>query len=93
MKQQNPQSIAWILVAAVLYPICGAQLLSGRSQPCRTQSKDSRFKLRRHNTCRLRGKVGGPHFWASWCPPWLEETNRSITFATSIAAKGRRRVA
>ena len=78
-------TLAAILLAAFMFPsYCqGETSLAGR----RAKDFDMQIQGAAHLSD-LKGKVVILNFWASWCPPCLEETQSLNRLQQAIAAKG-----
>src|SRR5258707_14228873 len=89
MKTKILGPIALILVGAVLYVFAAPSYRQG--EPSLAGSKEKDFPLQIAGASRLadlRGKVVVLNFWASWCPPCLEETQSLNRLQQDIAGKG-----
>ena len=89
MKHKILGPIALVFVAAVLYAFAAPSYRQGEPSLAGRRAKD--FDLRitgASHLSDLRGKVVILNFWASWCPPCLEETPSLNTLQQAIAAKG-----
>src|SRR5258707_6316647 len=89
MKHKILSPIALILVAAVLYVFAAPSYRQGEASLAGRKAKD--FPVQIAGASRLadlRGKVVVLNFWASWCPPCLEETQSLNRLQQDIAGKG-----
>src|SRR5258706_11212167 len=89
MKHKILSPIALILVAAVLYVSPAPSYGKGEAGLAGGKAKD--FPVKSAGASRgadLRGKVVVLNFWASWCPPCLEETQSLNRLQQDIAGKG-----
>lgn len=83
------QIIALVLVAALSYPVWDAM----RERNVVVGDKAPNFKVRTDSGKELtRGDFGGKllvlNFWATWCPPCIDELPSLQTMASQLAPKG-----
>jgi cytochrome c biogenesis protein CcmG/thiol:disulfide interchange protein DsbE len=89
VKHKILSPIALILVAAVLYVFAAPSYRQGESSLAGRRAKDFAIQITgASHLSDLRGKVVVLNFWASWCPPCLEETQSLNRLQQDIAAKG-----
>src|ERR1700704_4147375 len=89
MKHKILSPIALILVAAVLYAFAAPSYRQGEPSLAGRRAKDFPIQITgASHLSDLRGKVVVLNFWASWCPPCLEETQSLNKLQQQIAAKG-----
>jgi cytochrome c biogenesis protein CcmG/thiol:disulfide interchange protein DsbE len=89
LKHKILGPMALVFVAAILYAFAAPSYREGEPSLSGRKAKD--FPLQIPGTTHLadlRGKVVVLNFWASWCPPCLEETQSLNTLQQQIAAKG-----
>ena len=89
MKHKILGPMALVFVAAILYAFAAPSYREGEPSLAGGKAKD--FPLQIQGATRLadlRGKVVVLNFWASWCPPCLEETQSLNKLQEQIAAKG-----
>src|ERR1700681_449085 len=89
MKHKILSPIALILVAAVLYVFASPSYRQGEPSLAGRKAQDFPLQIPgASHLADLRGKVVVLNFWASWCPPCLEETQSLNTLQQQIASKG-----
>jgi len=89
MKHKILSPIALILVAAVLYAFAAPSYRQGEASLAGRRAKDFPLQITgATHLADLRGKVVVLNFWASWCPPCLEETQSLNYLQEAITAKG-----
>ena len=89
MKHKILGPIALILVAAVLYVFAAPTYRQGEPSLAGRKAKDFDMQIRgASHLSDMHGKVVVLNFWASWCPPCLEETPSLNTLQQAIAGKG-----
>jgi cytochrome c biogenesis protein CcmG/thiol:disulfide interchange protein DsbE len=89
MKHKILGPIALILVAAVLYVFAMPSYRQGEASLAGRKAKDFPLQITgASHLADLRGKVVVLNFWASWCPPCLEETQSLNRLQQNIAARG-----
>src|ERR1700737_5049545 len=89
MKHKILSPIALILVAAVLYVFAAPSYRQGEPSLAGRKAKDVPLQIAgATHLADLRGKVVVLNFWASWCPPCLEETQSLNRLQQSIAGRG-----
>src|ERR1700726_1012440 len=89
MKHKILSPIALILVAAVLYVFAAPSYRQGEDSLAGRRAKDFPVQIAgATHLADLRGKVVVLDFWASWCPPCLEEVQSKNRLHQDIAAKG-----
>ena len=89
MKHKILGPIALIFVGAVLYVFAAPTYRQGEPSLAGRRAED--FPLQIPGAAHLsdlRGKVVILNFWASWCPPCLEETPSLNTLQKAIESKG-----
>ena len=89
MKHKILGPIGLILAAVILLAFAFPSYRQGEPSLAGRKAKD--FDMQITGASRLsdlRGKVVVLNFWASWCPPCLEETKSLNTLQQDIASKG-----
>jgi cytochrome c biogenesis protein CcmG, thiol:disulfide interchange protein DsbE len=89
MKHKILSPIALILVAAVLYVFAAPSYRQGEPSLAGRRAKDFAIQIAgASHLSDLRGKVVVLNFWASWCPPCLEETQSLNRLQQDIVSRG-----
>jgi cytochrome c biogenesis protein CcmG, thiol:disulfide interchange protein DsbE len=89
LKHKILGPVGLIIVAAILYAFATPSYRQGEASLAGRGAQD--FQLQIPGAARLsdlRGKVVVLNFWASWCPPCLEETQSLNTLQQQITGKG-----
>lgn len=89
MKHKILSPLALIFVAAILYAFVTPSYRHGEASLAGRKAKDFQIQIPgASHLADLRGKVVVLNFWASWCPPCLEETQSLNKLQQEIAANG-----
>ena len=89
MKHKILGPAALILAAAVLYVFATPTYRQGEPSLAGRRARDFDLQIKgASHLSDLRGKVVVLNFWASWCPPCLEETQSLNTLQEQISGKG-----
>jgi peroxiredoxin len=89
MKHKILGPIALILVAAVLYVFAAPSYRQGEDSLAGRRAKDFPLQIAgATHLADLRGKVVVLDFWASWCPPCLEEVQSLNSLQQAIGPRG-----
>ena len=89
MKHKILGPLALIAVAAILFAFARPSYRQGEPSLAGRKAKDFALQIPgASHLADLRGKVVVLNFWASWCPPCLEETQSLNLLQQEIAAKG-----
>jgi cytochrome c biogenesis protein CcmG/thiol:disulfide interchange protein DsbE len=89
LKHKILGPIALVFVAAVLYVFAAPSYRQGEPSLAGRKAQDFDMQITgASHLSDLRGKVVVLNFWASWCPPCLEETQSLNTLQQNIASKG-----
>jgi cytochrome c biogenesis protein CcmG/thiol:disulfide interchange protein DsbE len=89
LKHKILGPLALILAAAVLYAFAAPSYRQGEPSLAGRKAQDFDMQITgASHLSDLRGKVVVLNFWASWCPPCLEETQSLNTLQQAITAKG-----
>jgi cytochrome c biogenesis protein CcmG/thiol:disulfide interchange protein DsbE len=89
MKHKILSPIALILVAAVLYVFAAPSYRQGEPSLAGRRAQDFALQIPgASHLSDLRGKVVVLNFWASWCPPCLEETQSLNRLQQDIVSRG-----
>ena len=89
MKHKILGPIALVFVAAVLYVFAAPSYRQGEPSLAGRRAKDFDMPIAgASHLSDLRGKVVILDFWASWCPPCVEEADSLNRLQQDIAPKG-----
>jgi cytochrome c biogenesis protein CcmG, thiol:disulfide interchange protein DsbE len=89
LKHKILGPLALILAAAVLYAFAAPSYRQGEPSLAGRKAQDFDMQVTgASHLSDLRGKVVVLNFWASWCPPCLEETQSLNTLQQAITSKG-----
>jgi cytochrome c biogenesis protein CcmG/thiol:disulfide interchange protein DsbE len=89
LKHKILGPIALIFAAAVLYVFAAPSYRQGEPSLAGRKAQDFDVQIAgASHLSDLRGKVVVLNFWASWCPPCLEETQSLNTLQQDIVPKG-----
>ena len=89
MKHKILGPIALVFAAAVLYVFAAPSYRQGEPSLAGRRAQDFDLQITgASHLSDLRGKVVVLNFWASWCPPCLEETQSLNTLQQAITSKG-----
>jgi len=90
LKHKVPGILALIVAAAVLYVFAAPSYRQGEPSLAGRRAKDFalQYEGRPARLSDLHGKVVLVNFWASWCPPCLEETQSLNRLQQDIAQRG-----
>jgi cytochrome c biogenesis protein CcmG/thiol:disulfide interchange protein DsbE len=89
LKHKILSPIALILVAGVLYVFAAPSYRQGEPSLAGRKAQDFDMQITgASHLSDLRGKVVVLNFWASWCPPCLEETPSLNKLQQDIVAGG-----
>ncbi len=90
MKHKVLGPLGLILAAAILYEFAVPSYRQGEPSIAGRKAKDFDFQLagRTSRISEMRGKVVILDFWASWCPPCLEEADSLNLLQQEISPKG-----
>ncbi len=90
MKHKILGPIALVFVAAVLYVFAAPSYRQGEPSLAGRKAQDFDMQITgASHLSDLRGKVVVLNFWASWCPPCLEETQSLNTLQQNNRVKRR----
>jgi cytochrome c biogenesis protein CcmG/thiol:disulfide interchange protein DsbE len=89
LKHKILGPIALVFVGAVLYVFAAPSYRQGEPSMAGRKAQDFDMQITgASHLSDLRGKVVLLNFWASWCPPCLEETQSLNTLQQNIAPRG-----
>jgi cytochrome c biogenesis protein CcmG, thiol:disulfide interchange protein DsbE len=89
LKHKILGPIALVLVAAVLYAFAAPSYRQGEASLAGRRAKDFSMQIAgASHLADLKGKVVVLDFWASWCPPCLEEAQSLNRLQEQIAPRG-----
>jgi peroxiredoxin len=90
MKRKIIGGLAFVGALAVIYVFAMPSYRQGEPSVAGRQAKDFTFEMNGRTThlADLHGKVVVLDFWASWCPPCVEETPALNALQQRITAKG-----
>jgi len=89
LKHKILSPIALVFVAAVLYLFAAPSYRQGEPSLAGRKAQDFDMQITgASHLSDLHGKVVVLNFWASWCPPCLEETPSLNTLQEAIVPKG-----
>ncbi len=90
MKQKLLGGLAFAAALAVIYVFAMPSYRQGEPSIAGRRASDFEFQMngRTMHLADLRGKVVVLDFWASWCPPCVEETPRLNALQQRIASQG-----
>ena len=90
MKRKIFTGVSLGAVAGLLVLFASPSYKQGMASPAGTMAKEFSFSLdgRSSSLADLRGKVVVLNFWASWCPPCIDETASLNQLQQQIAPRG-----
>jgi cytochrome c biogenesis protein CcmG/thiol:disulfide interchange protein DsbE len=89
LKHKILGPIGLILAAAILYAFAAPSYRQGEPSLAGRTAKDFQMQIPgASHLADLRGKVVVLDFWASWCPPCVEEADSLNRLQQDIAARG-----